>query len=72
MTFPLCRPPPIAVSERFGGLDVVCATAGITSRGMAIDLDENAWRTMLDVNLTGVWHTCRVTAPHLIARGRGR
>ncbi|MCA2244683.1 mycofactocin-coupled SDR family oxidoreductase [Mycobacterium sp. WUMAC-067] len=58
-------------AERFGGLDVVCATAGITSRGLAVDLDENAWRTMLDVNLTGVWQTCRVGAPHLIARGAG-
>lgn len=57
--------------ERFGALDVVCATAGITSRGLAVDLDENAWRTMLDVNLTGVWHTCRAAAPHLIARGSG-
>lgn len=57
--------------HRFGGLDAVCATAGITSRGMAIDLDENAWRTMLDVNLTGVWHTCRAAAPHLIERGAG-
>ena len=57
--------------ERFGGLDVVCATAGITSRALAVDLDENAWRTMLDVNLTGVWHTCRAAAPHLIARGAG-
>ncbi|ORV89854.1 3-ketoacyl-ACP reductase [Mycobacterium interjectum] len=57
--------------ERFGGLDVVCATAGITSRGAALELDEDAWRTMLDVNLTGVWHTCRAGAPHLIARGGG-
>jgi SDR family mycofactocin-dependent oxidoreductase len=56
---------------RFGGLDVVCATAGITSRGMAADLDESTWQTMLDVNLTGVWHTCRATAPHLIERGSG-
>ncbi|GLE53906.1 mycofactocin-coupled SDR family oxidoreductase [Mycobacterium montefiorense] len=57
--------------ERFGGLDAVCATAGITSRGMAVELNENAWRAMLDVNLTGVWHTCRAAAPHLIARGAG-
>lgn len=57
--------------RRFGGLDVVCATAGITSRGMALELDEKAWRTMLDVNLTGVWHTCRAGAPHLMARGAG-
>ncbi|OBF06341.1 mycofactocin-coupled SDR family oxidoreductase [Mycobacterium sp. 852002-10029_SCH5224772] len=58
-------------AARFGGLDVVCATAGITSRGMAVELDETAWRTMLDVNLTGVWHTCRAGGPHLIARGAG-
>lgn len=57
--------------EEFGGLDIVCATAGITSRGMATELPEQVWQTMLDVNLTGVWRTCKVTAPHLIARGSG-
>ncbi|HEY3994893.1 MAG TPA: mycofactocin-coupled SDR family oxidoreductase [Mycobacterium sp.] len=58
-------------ADNFGGLDLVCATAGITSRGTALELGEDAWRTMLDVNLTGVWHTCRAAAPHLIARGGG-
>ena len=56
---------------RFGGLDIVCATAGITSRGLATELSEAAWQTMLDVNLSGVWRTCKVTVPHLIARGSG-
>lgn len=37
----------------YGGLDIVCATAGITSRGPAVDLPEKTWRTMLDVDLTG-------------------
>jgi SDR family mycofactocin-dependent oxidoreductase len=57
--------------DRLGGLDIVCATAGITSRGMTAGLSESAWRTMLDVNLTGVWGTCRAAAPHLIDRGAG-
>lgn len=57
--------------REYGGLDIVCATAGITSRGLAAELPEETWRTMLDVNLTGVFHTCQVTAPHLIARGGG-
>jgi SDR family mycofactocin-dependent oxidoreductase len=57
--------------DRLGGLDIVCATAGITSRAMVTDLTENAWQTMLDVNLTGVWRTCRAAAPHLIDRGAG-
>lgn len=59
-----------AVSE-WGGLDIVCATAGITSSAPAVELSEEQWRTMLDVNLTGVWITCAVTAEHLIARGGG-
>lgn len=59
-----------AVAE-LGGLDIVCATAGITSRGMATELTEVAWQTMLDVNLTGVWRTCKAAVPHLIRRGSG-
>jgi len=58
-------------ADRFGGIDIVCATAGITSRGMATELDEQTWQTMLDVNLTGVWRTCKVAVPHLVARGSG-
>ncbi|QRY53474.1 mycofactocin-coupled SDR family oxidoreductase [Mycolicibacterium septicum] len=58
-------------ASRFDGLDIVCATAGITSRGVAVDLSEATWRTMLDVNLTGVWNTCTAAVPHLIGRGTG-
>jgi SDR family mycofactocin-dependent oxidoreductase len=56
---------------RFGGLDIVCATAGITSRCAAVEMSESMWRTMLDVNLTGVWHTCSAAVPHLLTRGAG-
>ncbi|KUI01165.1 3-ketoacyl-ACP reductase [Mycolicibacterium acapulense] len=56
---------------KLGGLDIVCATAGITSRGMVTELTEAAWQTMLDVNLTGVWRTCKIAVPHLIRRGSG-
>jgi SDR family mycofactocin-dependent oxidoreductase len=58
-------------ADHFGGLDIVCATAGITSRGGAVDMPESTWRTMLDVNLTGVWNTCTAAIPHLIGRGAG-
>ncbi|MGW5386194.1 mycofactocin-coupled SDR family oxidoreductase [Nocardia sp. NPDC003963] len=57
--------------DEFGGLDVVCATAGITSSAPGLQLTEEQWRTMLDINLTGVWQTCKATAPHLVARGSG-
>lgn len=55
----------------FGGLDIVCATAGIIPTVAAVELTEVAWQTMLDVNLTGVWQTCKAAAPHLIRRGAG-
>lgn len=58
-------------AAELGGIDIVCATAGVTSRGNAVELSEAAWRIMLDVNLTGVWNTCTASAPHLISRGAG-
>jgi (+)-trans-carveol dehydrogenase len=54
-----------------GRLDIVCANAGIYSLGQLADLTDEAWQDMIDVNLTGVWHTCKAAVPHLIAGGRG-
>lgn len=56
---------------QLGGIDAVCAAAGITSSGPALELPESAWQDMLDINLTGVWNTVRAAAPHLIERGGG-
>jgi SDR family mycofactocin-dependent oxidoreductase len=55
-----------------GRLDIVAANAGIAgSPSAAEDISEEGWRTMLDVNLTGVWHTAKATIPHLKAAGGG-
>ena len=54
-----------------GRLDVVCATAGISSSGRATEMETECWQTMLDVNLTGVWRTCKAAIPHLVDGGRG-
>jgi (+)-trans-carveol dehydrogenase len=59
-----------AVAE-FGRLDIVCANAGIYSQGLLGELAEQTWRDMIDVNLTGVWNTCRASIPHLVRGGRG-
>ena len=49
-----------------GSIDVVVANAGIWSPGGSIaDMDEQTWQEMLDVNLTGVFHTLKVAVPHL-------
>ena len=56
---------------RLGGLDIVAANAGIVSFGRAEELTEQAWRDMIDVNLTGVWHTVKAAIPHLRAAAGG-
>ncbi|HEV8372365.1 MAG TPA: mycofactocin-coupled SDR family oxidoreductase [Actinomycetota bacterium] len=56
---------------QLGRLDIVAANAGIASFGPAEELSEEAWQDMIDVNLTGVWHTCKAAIPHLKAGGRG-
>ena len=54
-----------------GRLDIVCANAGIATFGQALDLSEDSWQTMIDVNLTGVWHTVKAAVPHIIEGDRG-
>jgi SDR family mycofactocin-dependent oxidoreductase len=57
---------------QLGRLDIVSANAGIGSSPYAAqDLAEQTWQDMLDVNLTGVWHTAKAAVPHLIEGGRG-
>lgn len=61
----------VGVAE-MGGLDVAVANAGILNDvKMTWELDEDNWQTMLDVNLTGVWHTAKAAVPHLLDRGPG-
>lgn len=54
-----------------GRLDVVVANAGISDWGRLWEITPEQWRTMLDVNLTGVWHTLRAAVPPMIEADRG-
>jgi (+)-trans-carveol dehydrogenase len=60
-----------AAVGQLGRLDIVCANAGIHSSAPAHEMPEQAWQDLIDVNLTGVWLTCKVAVPHIIAGGRG-
>ena len=54
-----------------GRLDIVCGNAGIAGFGPADELTDEEWGDMLDINLTGVWHTAKAAIPHLKAGGNG-
>ena len=55
--------------ERFGGIDVVIANAGIAPYGTVATIDPAAFERTIEVNLLGVWRTVRTTLPHVVSRG---
>jgi SDR family mycofactocin-dependent oxidoreductase len=60
-----------AAVEAFGRIDIVIANAGIFSTGRALEMDDDMWQTMIDVNLTGVWKTVKAAVPHVVNGQRG-
>jgi 3-oxoacyl-[acyl-carrier protein] reductase len=61
-----------ATVDAFGRLDLVVANAGAAPPiGDVLDADEASWRSIVDLNLTGVWITAKASVPALIASGGG-
>lgn len=54
-----------------GRIDTVVANAGIATFGRTWELSPEQWQEMIDVNLTGVWHTVKVSVPALIKQDEG-
>ncbi len=54
--------------ERFGGIDVAIANAGLAAVGSVMGQEISAFERTIEVNLLGVWRTNRVVLPHVVAR----
>jgi NAD(P)-dependent dehydrogenase (short-subunit alcohol dehydrogenase family) len=60
--------------QRFGGLDTIIANAGVMLFGrdtVATELDLETWRQCIDVNLTGMFLTCKHGLRALERNGTG-
>lgn len=57
--------------EELGGLDAAVANAGVLTVGPWNRTTSDDWRTVVDVNLIGVWNTCAAAIPHLLDQGGG-
>ena len=56
---------------QLGGCDIVVANAGVTGLDSPEPDPYSRWQTVIDTNLTGTWHTLRVSTPTMIDQGRG-
>ena len=58
-------------AEEFGFIDTVVNNAGIAEQKLFTDLTDEAWDRMIDVNLSGVFRTCRAALPEMIRQKQG-
>ena len=54
--------------DRFGGIDVCMANAGVAPMGMVRSTDPAAFERTIEINLLGVWRTVRACLPQVIER----
>jgi len=53
------------VIDKFGQLDVLIANAGVGHFASIEDLTEEDWKSMIDTNLTGVFHSVKASVEEL-------
>ncbi len=65
-----------ALAERarteLGPIDIVVANAGVYSFAPSWELTEEQWDETVNVCLKGVWMTCKVCIPQMLARRNGK
>lgn len=54
-----------------GGIDILVNNAGIARTERFLDMSEEDWAAVMEVDLTGVWRTGQAVARVMAARGRG-
>jgi 3-oxoacyl-[acyl-carrier protein] reductase len=60
------------VADRFGGLDIVVANAGVSRPGPVRALTAEDWDDVVGTNLTGVFHCVSAALPYLEKSPAGR
>ena len=57
--------------DRFGQIDILMNNAGINRLQPVWEMDDETWRLVIDVNLTGTFNCTRAVLPHMIERKSG-
>jgi NAD(P)-dependent dehydrogenase (short-subunit alcohol dehydrogenase family) len=57
--------------EQFGGLDILINNAGLTRPTKFLDISEEEYDLVVDVNLKGMFMTTQAAVPAMLKRGKG-
>ena len=60
------------IEAESGPIDILLNNAGINRRAALHEMDEAAWRAVIDTNLNSVFLVSKAVARHMIPRGRGK
>lgn len=58
--------------EELGSIDIACVNHGIVSLAKLWEVTDQAWKDLIDTNLTGVFHVLRAITPPMREQGWGR
>ena len=61
-----------AMFRAAGDIDLLVNNAGVAQQKLFTDLTEEDWQRMMAVDVTGVFHCCRLALPSMIRRKEGR
>jgi NAD(P)-dependent dehydrogenase (short-subunit alcohol dehydrogenase family) len=61
-----------AVLAEFGSVEILVNSAGMTKRISTLEMQDDLWNRILDVNLTGTLRGCQVFGAEMVQRGFGR
>jgi len=56
----------------FNSVDILINNAGIIARGTILDLTQETWKRVLDVNVNGTFNCCKAVIPHMVRNRFGR
>src|SRR3954465_2634017 len=67
-----CRRTVAEVIERHGRLDILVNNAGITADRTVLNMTDDDWQRVIDVNLSGAFYLSQAALRHMLDRGTGR
>lgn len=60
------------VSKNYGGIDILINNAGITKDSTLQKMTEEQWKSVIDINLTGVFNSTKAVVPYMIEKKYGK